>query len=266
LKLSGPEYKDIVTLDGSTLTVKSQTLGSATSPASPPSFPHDGLMGFAGTDDSVLSTNNWFNNLCAQGTLTACRFGLAFETDNTGVQYFGEVDTTRFSGALSVAPITDEWELLGDITANGKVIIKDANIITDSGTTVIFGPLDQVKTLFAAVGITAVTVAGTGGNPTTINGYYPCAKPPALGYGFPSVSQAAAAAKSKTSSVSHTSTIFNILASELAENSTASGNCTAVIHGTDAFGEDWLVGQAFFQGRYIDHNVANQTMGFANLI
>jgi cathepsin D len=139
LKLSGPEYKDIVTLDGSTLTVKSQTLGSATSPASPPSFPHDGLMGFAGTDESSLSAANWFNNLCTQGTLTTCRFGLAFETDNTGVQYFGEVATDRFTGSLSVASIQDEWQLSGDIALNGKVLIKDANIITDSGTTIIFG-------------------------------------------------------------------------------------------------------------------------------
>jgi pepsin A len=60
-----------------------------------------------------------------------------------------------------------------------------------------------------------------------------------------------------------------VLPSQLAENRT-DGNCTAVIHGTDEFGSGpgaiWLVGQAFFQGRYIDHNIDDYTMGFANLL
>lgn len=48
------------------------------------------------------------------------------------------------------------------------------------------------------------------------------------------------------------------------EDATGS-NCKGVLQGTDAFGDQWVVGQAFFQGRYIDHNVDDQTMGFANL-
>jgi pepsin A len=118
-----------------------------TDPLTPPTFPHDGLVGFAGPDSSALNSSSWFQGLCSQGSLDCCRFGLAFETDDTGVQYFGEVEYDRFIGPLSVAPLAktetapegELWELFGDIAANGKVVERDALIVTDSGTTVIFG-------------------------------------------------------------------------------------------------------------------------------
>lgn len=183
---------------------------------------------------------------------------------------------------MSVAPLYDgEWSLHGDITANGKVIEKDAFIVTDSGTTIVFGPLASVQTLFDAAGIQSVVVPNTTADaPTTLTGYYSCSNPPKLGFGFPSASDTAAARANYSSPVSKFSTIFNILESQLAESKNGD-NCTAVIHGTDQF-DVWLVGQgefplsnfgrrlmcgiAFFQGRYIDHNVEEQTMGFANLI
>ena len=55
------------------------------------------------------------------------------------MQYFGSVESSEFTGELTSAPITGEWELQGDIVLNGKVIESGADIITDSGTTVIFG-------------------------------------------------------------------------------------------------------------------------------
>lgn len=57
------------------------------------------------------------------------------------MQYFGYVAKERFEGELSVAavPPGDEWGVFGDIAFDGKVITKDQLIITDSGTTIIFG-------------------------------------------------------------------------------------------------------------------------------
>lgn len=77
--------------------------------------------------------------------MDCCRFGLAFKTDDTGVQYFGEVAQDQFAEPLSVAPLVDDadgeelWELFGDVAVGGKVAERDATIVTDSGTTVIFG-------------------------------------------------------------------------------------------------------------------------------
>jgi hypothetical protein len=130
-----------VALDGTSLTLPAQTLGSVVDPASPPSFPHDGLVGFAGLSQSAIDETSWFQHVCDAGLVEACRFGLAFETDNTGVQYFGYVDESRFKGELSVAPVVpeEEWASWVDIAYDGKVIEEDAWMVTDSGTTIIFG-------------------------------------------------------------------------------------------------------------------------------
>lgn len=84
---------------------------------------------------------SWFQSLCNAGVVSVCRFGLAYKTDNTGVQYFGSVEDSRFDGDLSVAPVVpdEEWASWTDIALDGKVIEKNAMMVTDSGTTIIFG-------------------------------------------------------------------------------------------------------------------------------
>jgi hypothetical protein len=89
-----------------------------------------------------------------------------------------------------------------------KVIGRDAAIMTDSGTTVIFGPIDSIQALFDAAGIQSVLRPGS---PTTLDGYFPCAHPPEIGFGFPSISNATSAQADPSSPVSHLSTIFNIV-------------------------------------------------------
>ncbi|MCJ1442906.1 MAG: hypothetical protein MMC23_003403 [Stictis urceolatum] len=220
---SGPKYQDLISLSGSNLSVSAQTLGSITSPQSPPTFPHDGLIGFGSEDGSALRASPWFHSLCNEGALDECRFGLAFGTQGTGMQYFGSVESSEFTGELTSAPITGEWELQGDIVLNGKVIESGADIITDSGTTVIFGPIDSVQSLFDAAGIQSVRSS--------------------IGLSFPSSSEQAKEA-------SAASKVFNILEEPLAQTKDGD-NCTISIHGSDEFGGAWLVGQAFFQGRYM---------------
>ncbi|KAF3056820.1 aspartic peptidase domain-containing protein [Trichoderma sp. SZMC 28012] len=239
LSASGQVYRDVITQHGANLTVPQQYLGAITSPKSPPTFPHDGLIGYAGIDSSALGQTPFFQSLCDQGTLSSCRFGLALNADETGTLYYGSVATDTFSGSLTSVSASDEWIVTGDVTVNGATVQRSASIITDSGTTVIFGPTSQVKTLFQKAGIQAVT------NSNGITGYYACDAPPTIGLAFGGNN-------------------FNILPEALAFSQNGN-NCTASIHGTSEFGSQWLVGQAFFQGKYIDHNVDDGTMGFANL-
>lgn len=116
---------------------------------------------------------------------------------------------------------------------------SSVSIVTDSGTTVIFGPSSQVRDVFDAAGV-KYTQDSNG-----ITGYYACDKPPQIGLSF-------------------SGSNFNVAPEALAFK-TNGNNCTASIHGTDNFGDIWLVGQAFFQGKYIDHNYDSNTMGFAYL-
>lgn len=43
------------------------------------------------------------------------------------------------------------------------------------------------------------------------------------------------------------------------------GNCTSILGGINALGTTWLLGQSFFAGHYIDFNVQNETISYANL-
>jgi len=239
LSPSGQVFEDVITQHGADLTVPHQFLGVITSPESPPTTPHDGLIGYAGIDGSALGHPSFFQSLCDQGSLSSCRFGLALRTDQTGELFYGRVATELFSGSLTSVSTIDEWIITGHVTVNGATVHDNVTIITDSGTTVIFGPTSQVQSLFQQAGIHAVQ------DSNGITGFYACNAPPTIGLKFGSRN-------------------FNILPAALAFSQNGN-NCTASIHGTDEFGEMWLFGQAFFQGKYIDHNVDAGTMGFANL-
>jgi hypothetical protein len=99
-------------------------------------------------------------------------------------------------------------------------------------------PIDSVQILFDVAGIQSVL---TEGNPSILTGYFSCSNPPTVGFGLPSTGNASAAAASKSPIISHKSTIFDILPSQLVSNQTGD-NCTSSIVGTDEF-PFWLVGQ-----------------------
>lgn len=142
LQIAYREYSDTMSL--ADLQATNQTFANVQY-TSPPnndtttSFPHDGLVGFAAKDISELGATPFFHNLCNQGVLEECRFGLAYGTNNVGQQILGGVDHSLFSGSLSVAPISDEWNLNGDLTINGKVFASQVTVYSDSGTANIVG-------------------------------------------------------------------------------------------------------------------------------
>ncbi|KID79696.1 aspartic protease precursor, partial [Metarhizium brunneum ARSEF 3297] len=240
LTASGNVYQDVITQLSANLTVANQTLGDIQDPASPPTFPRDGLIGYASQQGSALRGSPFINSLCDQGALSTCRFGLALRPNKTGELYYGTLATDTFTEPLTTVPLTQgEWAVQGDVTVDGAAVQHGASIITDSGTTVIFGPTHRVADVFARAGVQAVPTS------TGLAGYYNCSAPPTIGLSFAGAN-------------------FDILPEALAFASDGD-NCTAAVHGSDAFGDNWLVGQAFFQGRYVDHNVADGTMGFADL-
>ncbi|OAA74091.1 aspartyl protease [Cordyceps fumosorosea ARSEF 2679] len=240
LSASGKVYHDVITQLGANLTVPQQVVGAIDQPATPPTFPHDGLIGYAGKMGASLREDPFFTSLCAAGTLSACRFGLALRTDGTGQLHYGAVATSEFAGALTAVKVTSLWSVTGGVTVAGKVVADNLDIATDSGTTVIFGPTADVKQVFAAAGVKAVTTSAG-----TVEGHYSCASPPTIGFSLGGVN-------------------FDLDPKALAFKQDGD-DCTASVIGTADFGGTWLVGQAFFQGRYIDHNVDDRTMGFANL-
>lgn len=133
--ITGPLYDDLVGIAG--LNVYNQEFGTIGTSDPSVQFPHAGLVGFGGQDESAFNGTPWFQNLCDQKKIPQCRFGLAFNTDGTGVQVYGFDDSTRYKGNLTVVPTVDEWIIYGDVVVNGKVIELDRNLFTDSGTTTV---------------------------------------------------------------------------------------------------------------------------------
>lgn len=102
-------------------------------------FPHDGVAGLGSSDRSGLNATTFFHQLCDQGTVKECRFGLAFKGDGTGVQVLGEVDEALFSGSLAKATIKGEWLVQGDVRVGEHLVVKDQKILMDSGTANVVG-------------------------------------------------------------------------------------------------------------------------------
>jgi hypothetical protein len=99
--------------------------------------------------------------------------------------------------------------------------------------------------LFDAAGIQSILTANTTADTyPLLSGYYPCDKPPELGFGFPPITNATTAMEEHSSKPSHYSTLYEMLPEALAFI-TAGNNCTASIYGSDEYG-GWLVGQGQF--------------------
>ena len=111
-----------------------------------------------------------------------------------------------------------------------------------------FRPPAVVQSLFDAAGIQGVNISLPGCT-EVLTGYYPCASPPTVGFSFPTGSR----------------TVFNIAPSAFEEADDGSGNCTATVAGINFGANVWIVGQSFFQGKYVDHNVDALEVGFAEL-
>jgi hypothetical protein len=108
-------------------------------------------------------------------------------------------------------------------------------------------PIAGVQAMFDAACIQSIlTPNQTADTLPQLTGYYPCDSPPNLGFGFPSFTNATTAKEVHNHTISHQSTIFEMLPEALAFNSTGN-NCTASIFGTDEFGNGfWLIGQSEF--------------------
>ncbi|OAA39507.1 aspartyl protease [Beauveria brongniartii RCEF 3172] len=239
LSAFGKVYRDVITQLGANLVVPQQAIGAIDDPKTPATFPRDGLIGYAGKGGAALHESSFFFSLCASNALSECRFGLALRTDGTGQLHYGTVVKEEFVDELTTVDLTGYWSVNGGVTVNGKVIADNLNLVTDSGTTVIFGPTSVVREVYKSAGITEVSTANG------IEGHYSCSNPPVIGFNLGGKN-------------------FNIDPKALAFKKEGD-NCTASLMGTEDFGTIWLVGQAFFQGRYIDHNGSGKTMGFADL-
>lgn len=214
-------------------------------------FPHDGLVGFSGTSASgtQIGGTPFFQSLCNAGAVSACRFGLAYGTSGRGQQILGALDSTLYSGSLTSVRYSQQWAVTGNTAVSGTTLQSGQSFIMDSGTANIVAPQKAAKALFAKLGIQAVE-QNLPGCAQVLFGYYKCDAPPTVGFSFGD------------------GKVYNIEPSAFKQADNGNNNCTAIITGLDFEGQgtsDWIVGQAFFQGKYVDHNSDAGTMSFGTL-
>ncbi|KAF7549998.1 hypothetical protein G7046_g8156 [Stylonectria norvegica] len=221
------KFNDTVTLAG--LKAVGQRIGSIIATPPPNSaiitqFPHQGIVGLAGSTatQTPLRGVPFFQTLCNQGQVEECRFGLAFGTKGHGRQIFGGVDHR------------------GGIDANLTEYTGVQEIMFDSGTSNIIGDLPMVRALFKNLGIQAVE-QNLPGCSTTLFGYYPCDAPPTVAF-----------------QLGDSSVPFGIEHSAFKMVDNGKNNCTATITGQALGAGSWMVGQSWFQGKYVDHDVTGQ--------
>ncbi|OOQ90920.1 hypothetical protein PEBR_01932 [Penicillium brasilianum] len=260
--VTGTLYNDTVKFGAVTAY---QTIGSAQAGANGEALiPADGIVGFAGLEVSAFNgAPPFFHSLCEQGEASPCRFGITLG-NGTGTLVLGALDETLFKGELSTTAIIQEWALYADIALDGKIIKKDALVELDTGTATVIGPVDDVIAIFKAASIQYVVQTSEDAG-TSVTGYFPCDQPPTLGLSIPSQSNATTATRQKSKLVGHRSSIFNIAPDQWIAADNGSNNCTAILSGTDTFpiADLWVVGQPFFHGIYVDHNLQDRTLGFA---
>ncbi|OQU97789.1 hypothetical protein CLAIMM_03674 [Cladophialophora immunda] len=256
--INGTLYQDTVTLSG--LAVENQTLGVANASDSSTTYPHDGIIGFGAQRFAADNATSWFHNLCENDLVDECRFGLALSDAASGSLVVGTLGSGLFDGNLTTTPIAEEWFTYGDIVVGGQTLEKDAIVEFDSGSAAVVGPTDAVTELFTSLGAVVSTASTPDG--LLLTAQVSCSINATVGFRFPSSNVTA-------TDQSVTAQTFDVaIASLLVPSTNASDpNCTVALIGQDFADLPglWVLGQSFFQGKYIDHNLDDGTIGLANL-
>ncbi|KAI0655435.1 acid protease [Cubamyces menziesii] len=223
-------------------------------------LPGDGVAGFsppASDNEDFSSGQGIVETFCAEGQLSPCEFGIVLKKDGKGSVTFGPMDKSRIKGNVTVLPAmkNDAWQILNSTEADSPILVVDgkpfSHIIPtfDSGGPNVVGPLDQVRKLLKSVGYNITEQ--TNDQITVALGTYDCARKPArVGFSFP-----------PSNEVHYIDLKANVL------NRTADGRvCTANILGTSTVDAPlWSIGQTWFQGRYVQHDLDDNTLSFAEL-
>ncbi|KAI0770654.1 acid protease [Fomes fomentarius] len=251
--------RDDVTFAG--VTVHDFLVGNITS-GDP--LPGDGVAGFSppstdfsGGDPTFSSGQGLIETLCENGIVSPCQFGLTLGTNGTGSLIFGELDQCKIKGNLTTLPTTprDSWTVDNSTADDSPVLVVNGKSLGhiyatfDSGTPNVIGPLEQVRAALQSVGYNISEQTNDG--ITLALGTYDCSREAVrFGFSFP-----------PSDTVHYVDAEANVL------NRTGDGKiCTANILGTSTVAPgEWSIGQTWFQGRYVQHDLDKNTIAFADL-
>ncbi|KAG6918903.1 hypothetical protein DXG01_010558 [Tephrocybe rancida] len=194
-------------------------------------FPPDGLMGMAFPQISEFAANPVFQSLVAQNETTAPQFSFRLAEMQPEL-LLGGVNTDHFNGTLTQVPVVQKgfWQVkLDAVNVAGDATFTGLSAIVDTGTTLVLGDVDSVRSLYAAIPGSA-DASNTVGAGLTFGG--------------------------KSFAISPDT--FNL--GRISQNS---ADCVGGVAAADL--QFWIVGDVFLQNVYTVFDIGSSSVGFANL-
>ncbi|KAJ3489352.1 hypothetical protein NLI96_g2180 [Meripilus lineatus] len=244
--VSGPIFTDTVSVAG--VNAMNQTFSAVTQVSS--SFnrdPGDGILGLAYESISSLQASPYFQTAFAQKAVPRNEF--AFKLAAQGSELFlGGTNSKLFTGTIEYHPVkssTGFWQIGGaSIQQGGTTILSEFDTVIDSGTTIMYGPPDQVRKFYSSI-------AGSELYDESMGFYsFPCKSIPEVAFSWGGQAWGI------------TTQNFN-----LGETYRGSGQCVGALSGKDlGLGSNvWLLGDSFMKNVYTVFSFANNTVGYAML-
>ncbi|KAI0366743.1 protease [Pilatotrama ljubarskyi] len=243
-QVTGPVYTDTVTVAG--ITAKNQYFSPVNTISDRfGSEARDGLLGMAFPAISNLRQSPFFNTAKTQGAVKSGVFG--FKLAKSGSElYLGGTNTKLYTGAIEYHQVTGSgfWQVPGaSLLLGSTTVLSGFQTIIDSGTTIIYGPPNDVATLYKSIPGSQLY--------DQKNGFYsfPCSSVPAnVGFNWGGRTWTISAAN------------FNF-------GKASSTRCIGAIAGVDlGLGTNtWLLGDSFMKNVYSAFSFDSNSVGFAQL-
>ncbi|KAI8972223.1 acid protease [Trametes punicea] len=205
----------------------------------------DGILGLAFPAISNLRQNPFFTNAKSQGAVKSGVF--AFKLAKSGSElYLGGTDSSLYSGSIEYHPVTGSgfWQIANaKLSVGSKTVQSGFQTVIDSGTTIIYGPPDQVAAFYKNIPGAKVY--------DSQNGFYslPCSSIPSnVGFNWGGKTWTISAANFNFGRVSSTQCIGAIAGKDLGLGSNT-----------------WLLGDSFMKNVYTVFSTDMNSVGFATL-
>jgi len=210
--------------------------------------PFDGILGMGWPQIAADGLVPVINQMINKGLLDQPLFGVWMTEGTQDGQVAGElslggIDTTKFTGAITYAPITVKgyWQInIGGATVNGQSVAGGGSAISDTGTSLIAGPPNAVSAIARALGGTLDPQQGL----YTVN----CNKVPTLPDVVFKIQNVNMAIRSK-------SYVLNL-----------DGVCYLGFQSLSGFSIQWILGDVFIREWYQIYDFGNARLGFAKAV
>ncbi|KAJ4479071.1 acid protease [Lentinula aciculospora] len=245
---SGSIYADTVTIAG--ISVTGQHFAAVTNMSnSVAQTPFDGILGMGYSTLSNLGAPTFFETAVKQGVIPSPQFSFFLSTNGSEL-YIGGTNSKLYTGNIEFHDVNTSpgyWKISsGSISvSSNSSVVSGIDTVVDSGTTLIYGPTDAVKTFWASVPGSSPYEAESGFYT------YPCNQTLNVSFSW--------GGKNWNIPDEHMST-------GLADGT--GQTCMGAIIGQNIFGDNsstWLVGDTFMKGVYSVFDLGNNQLGFAQL-